>query len=156
MRSISIDFLGNHQEYIEEVADIWTNEWSQDRDFRTPEEKIARFKSRLSTKQPPFILLAFEGDVLVGTAALLLTDLDSRKDIGPWLGGVLVKKKYRGSGVASMLIGSVVEEAKALGFKKLYLHTETAQGLYEKLGWTYLEHTINDHNEESDIYFLDI
>jgi len=156
MPDYKIDYIGNQQQFIEEIALLWAKEWIPEANEADVEKKIFKFKNRVSTEGPPFVLVAYKDNILIGSAGLSDHDLAKRPDLSPWLVGVLVKPEYRKKGIASALVGSVVDKAKELGFKHLYLHTEEAQGLYEKLGWTFMEHTTNDQEQESDIYFLDL
>ena len=48
---------------------------------------------------------------------------------------VFVKEKWRGSGVATLLVDRCEVEAKRISVKTLYLSTEFATKLYAKLGW---------------------
>ena len=64
---------------------------------------------------------------------------------------MFVKKEYRGKGYSKILNDAILKEAKARGFKKLYLKT-TLNNYYEKFGAKYLETLTN--NEK--IYYFDI
>jgi len=88
---------------------------------------------------PPqsFVLLA--GEVPCGTASLMSADLEIRNDIGPWLAGVYVVPEARGQGCAQRLVAAVEEAARQAGFPSLFLYTNDAQALYEKLGWLAVE-----------------
>jgi RimJ/RimL family protein N-acetyltransferase len=151
-----IDYIGNQPQFAEEVARLWAKEWTPEADEAAAEEQIFKIGKRTSTSKPPFVLVAYDCDTLVGSVGMSDHDLGRRPELEPWVIGVLVKPEYRKQGIATVLIQSVLDKAKALGTKRIYLHTEVAQGLYEKLGWTFLEHTINDQELESDIYYLDL
>lgn len=88
---------------------------------------------------PPqsFVLLA--GEVPCGTASLMSADLEIRNDIGPWLAGVYVVPEARGQGCAQRLVATVEDAARAAGAMSLYLYTNDAQRLYERLGWYAIE-----------------
>lgn len=45
----------------------------------------------------------------------------------------------------------LIQKAKAMGYKKLYLMTEHT-GYYEKLGWKFLENAPLGRNESNRIY----
>lgn len=93
---------------------------------------------------PPqsFVLLA--GEVPCGTASLMSADLEIRDDIGPWLAGVYVVPEARGQGCAQRLVMAVEEEARRAGSPELYLYTNDAQALYEKLGWYAVQETVDN------------
>ena len=88
----------------------------------------------------PSVFVAMEGDQPVGTAALLAEDMDSRRELTPWLASVFVLPEWRGQGIASTLIRRVEEEAVACGVRRFYLFTPDQQALYRRLGW-------RDHEE---------
>lgn len=155
MMDYEIDYIGNRQQYINEIALLWAKEWIPEANEADVEKKIFKFKDRVSTDKPPFVLVAHKDNILIGSAGLSEHDLDRRPDLTPWLIGVLVKPEYRKQGIATDLIQSVLKKANNLGYKRIYLHTEEAHGLYEKLGWIFLEHTINDQGLDSDIYFFE-
>ena len=77
----------------------------------------------------------------IGTASLKPNDLEARLDLTPCLGGMFVVPEWRRRGVASLLVRRALEEAKRLGYEKVYLWTDsvTAESLYLKLGWTVIE-----------------
>jgi N-acetylglutamate synthase-like GNAT family acetyltransferase len=76
---------------------------------------------------------------LIGSAALVLEDMRTRKDLSPWLASVFVKPEFRKSGIATVLVSHIEDEATRLGVEKLFLYTEHARGLYLKLGWSDIE-----------------
>ncbi len=149
-----IEYLANNPEFIDIVAHYWQQEWSVDKSEVGFAKRKAGIEQKLNTNWIPLIMIAIEGGVCVGTIALFDHDLKSRADLTPWLGGVFVAPEHRGRGVARELVNTAVSEAKDLGIKTLYLHTEGANGLYEKLGWSFMEDITNDHGESSKIYFL--
>ena len=71
----------------------------------------------------------------MGLVSLVLYDMDTRKDLSPWLAGLYVRPPSRSLGIASALIQALGEKARDLGYEKLFLYTHSASGLYEKLGW---------------------
>ena len=79
--------------------------------------------------------MALEGDELLGSVSLNECDMDTRADLTPWLGGLLVKPEARGRGVATALVRHLEERAGGMGVRRLYLYTNSARGLYQKLGW---------------------
>ncbi|MDO9712064.1 GNAT family N-acetyltransferase [Paracraurococcus lichenis] len=84
---------------------------------------------------PEETFVAFEDDIPVGTASLAHQDLDSRRDLTPWLAGVVVQPPFRGRGHAAALVRQVEGFARAAGIGRLWLYTWSAAGLYARLGW---------------------
>lgn len=97
-----------------------------------------------SERGPPQCLVLLAGEVPCGTASLMAADLEIRNDIGPWLAGLYVVPEARGQGCARRLVEAVEDAARATGAKQLFLYTDDAQPLYEKLGWASFHETV-DH-----------
>lgn len=85
----------------------------------------------------PLGLVAFIDDRPVGTVSLLSTDLEERKDLSPWLAGLLVLPESRGFGVGSALVKELIKINQASQNQNLYLYTEIPS-FYERLGWNTL------------------
>ena len=79
---------------------------------------------------PKETFVLFDGDRPVGTAGLLRSDLESRPDLTPWLGGLFVEPAFRGRGHATALVRQVEEFARAASVPVLWLYTLHAEGLY--------------------------
>ena len=79
----------------------------------------------------------------VGMVSLKFHDMDTRPDLDPWLGGLLVLPEWRNRGVGTMLMHRAAEEARKLNVQSLYLwtHSHSAERLYRKLGWQVVERT---------------
>jgi GNAT superfamily N-acetyltransferase len=151
--NIQIDNLVNQKQFLGKVAEFWCLEWGSDKSEEGIAKKKEKIEQGLRSDGLPVVLVAFEKDRCVGTIAIVEDDLAKRPDLTPWIASVYVDKDFRGHGIARLLIESAVRKAKGLGIKKIYLHTETAHGLYEKMGWKYLCDTTNDKNEATTVYF---
>ena len=79
-------------------------------------------------------LILLDNDELVGFISIFEHDCDERKNLSPWYATMFVKKEYRGKGYSKILNDAILKEAKARGFKKLYLKT-TLNNYYEKFGF---------------------
>lgn len=154
--NIKIDFLADHLNFVDEITSVWQKEWIIDKSEKGFDRLKARILNKLNKDKIPFILVAIDVEDWIGTASLWEHDLDKRPDLTPWIAGVYVTEEYRGKGIATQLISKVLEIAKKLNYKTIYLHTEKAMGLYEKLGWAKLEESINDQGEPTTVYFLDL
>ncbi|WP_068825478.1 GNAT family N-acetyltransferase [Pseudomonas sp. BMS12] len=85
------------------------------------------------------MLIALDGDVLLGSAGLARDDLPQRAELGPWLACVYVRPEARGQGLAERLIEHICATARTRGYPRLYLHTHDRADYYAKRGWTLLE-----------------
>ena len=67
--------------------------------------------------------------------------MDTRPELTPWLGGVVVSSQHSGRGIGTRLIRMVEDEALARGFRQLHLFTFDKAAHYANGGWTELERT---------------
>ena len=86
----------------------------------------------------PCAWVAFADEVAVGTVSLVEHNMDSRRDLAPWLAALFVVPAHRGRGIGTALVRRCEEEAWGLGVDRLYLYTAVAEGFYEQLGWVTL------------------
>ena len=141
---ITIDYLASRPELADELARWSWSEWRSIYEERgqTFEHALKNYRERTNTDCLPLALVAFHGNELIGTVSLKFNDLDTRRDLDPWLGGVFVIPTWRRRGVATLLMQRAVEAAANLNIQRLFLWTSSAEGLYLKLGWTVLERSV--------------
>ncbi|HEY7165495.1 MAG TPA: GNAT family N-acetyltransferase [Candidatus Binatia bacterium] len=144
-----IDYLVNCPELVDELAQLSWEEWQEIYQQRkqTLEDILKNYRGRMNTDRLPLTLFAVRSDPvannreLVGMVSLKFHDMDTRPDLDPWLGGLLVLPKWRNRGMATILMHRAAEEARRLNVPRLYLWTHTAERLYDKLGWQVVERT---------------
>ena len=161
--SIAIDYLANCPELIDELARLSWEEWQEVYQQRkqTLEHSVKNYRDRMNTDRLPLTLVAVQPGLavnwreLVGMVSLKFHDMDTRPDLDPWLGGLLVLPKWRNRGVGTMLMHRATEEAGRLNLRQLYLWTHSAEGLYRKLGWQVVERT-NYVGKEAVVMQIDL
>ena len=136
---MKIDFLGNHPNLLSELAKLQFDEWRHFSPGTTLEDRVLKLQNMTQTNEVPFMVVAVDDDQLIGSAALVLEDMRTRKDLSPWLASVFVKPEFRRNGIATVLVSHIEDEATRRGIEKLFLYTERARGLYLKLGWNDIE-----------------
>jgi N-acetylglutamate synthase-like GNAT family acetyltransferase len=72
---------------------------------------------------------------------LVAHDTDTRMDLSPWLAGVFVASEHRGHGFGVALVRRIIDDATALGVRRLYLYTPSTEQFYSRLGWSLVERT---------------
>ena len=72
----------------------------------------------------------------VGTIAVREESVPSYRHLSPWLAGFLVAPRHRRWGIGSALIAELENEARQLGFERIYTATELA---IENRGWQAIE-----------------
>lgn len=84
----------------------------------------------------PSTFIAIEGDdELIGSAAIVSNDMETRNSLSPWMASVFVKPEKRNQGAGTALVQYVMDSAKRESIKKLYLFTPDQQKFYRRLGW---------------------
>jgi len=131
--------LADRKQFIAELAELHHAEWKHLNPSLTLEGRAEAITEAAGREGIPSIFIAVSGDQLVGSAALVQNDMDTKLDLTPWLAAVYVKEGFRRQGVATGLIARCETEAARSNASAWYLYTEFASGLYEKLGWRHLE-----------------
>jgi predicted N-acetyltransferase YhbS len=140
---IAIDYLANCPELINELARLSFLEWQDIYHQRkqTLKHSVKNYRERMNTDRLPLTLVARQVGELIGMVSLKFHDMDTRPDLDPWLGGLLVLPEWRNRGVGTMLMRRATEETRRLNISRLYLWTHSAERLYHKLGWQVVERT---------------
>jgi GNAT superfamily N-acetyltransferase len=115
-RHLSIELLADHPQHVETLA-----RWHCEEDGRGDDGAWLDFWRRQ--------LRAECGRDRIPIAFVALS---------PWLAGTLVHPGRRGEGIGTALVEHAVSRAAELGVTTLYLYSERARGLYERLGWSHL------------------
>jgi GNAT superfamily N-acetyltransferase len=155
--NIAIDYLANSPELIDEMARLSWKEWQEIYQQReqTLDHSVKNYRDRMNTDRLPLTLVALHRGELVGMVSLKFHDMDTRPDLDPWLGGLLVLPEWRNRGVGTMLMHRATEEARRLNVRRLYLWTHSAEKLYDKLGWQVVERT-NYFGKEAAVMQIDL
>ena len=136
-----IRLLADHLEVIPQVAQWCHAEWSYLHPGRTLADVEAVLRTRTNTDRIPLVLVAFDGDTLIGTVSLKVHDMEIRTDLSPWVASVYVEASRRKCGIGRQLLRAIEEKAWELGYSRLYLFTPKAEGFYAKQGWAVIERT---------------
>jgi GNAT superfamily N-acetyltransferase len=133
--------LRTEPHHILQLADWHHHEWSSLNPGQTVDQRIESMQSYLSDDLIPSTFIA-QGTHLMGSAAIIENDMDTRPELTPWLASVFVAKEFRNYGVGSRLVEHVMEEARKSGIKELYLFTPDRVSFYEKLGLRVLSYEV--------------
>lgn len=140
LAELDLVLLSDRPDAASTVADWYLDEWGKRLPGLTAERIRAKIQGSLNRDRVPLIILAVQGNEVVGAAELKYREMDIYPEKEHWLGGVFVIPRCRGSGVASLLASRVMEIAKSFGIHVLYLQTEhMTGGLYARLGWKPIE-----------------
>lgn len=150
---MQISYLADHPEFISVLAPAIVEYWHFVMPEETIESRVVKLQKHMSRDALPIAWVAHADGQAFGTAALRVHDLEDRRDLTPWLGGVFVRPEYRRQGVASALCRAVEDKAWSLGFDKLYLFTPDQQAMYARRGWQKFERAVVWRGLASDIMF---
>jgi len=131
--------LADKKEFIAELAELHHAEWQHLNPSLTLEGRAEAIAKAAGRGGIPSIFIATSGSQLIGSAALVQNDMDTKLDLSPWLAAVYVKEGFRHQGIATKLIARCEDEAVRSNANVWYLYTEFASKLYENLGWCHLE-----------------
>lgn len=87
----------------------------------------------------PRTWIALSDDRVIGAASLAASDMHTRPDLSPWLVGVYVDRPDRRQGIGTVLVQHVVEQARKMGIRTLWLFTPDQEHFYQGLGWQTVE-----------------
>ena len=140
-----VDYLASHEHLVPQVADLVYRQWADlfKAGGTSNEDLHAVFAARAVTDRLPLTIIALEGEALVGTGSIKLSEPGTKPGLSPWLAGVYVKEEFRRAGVGAMLVRALENKAVELGVESLYLSVGAAPGFYERLGWNALERVIS-------------
>jgi GNAT superfamily N-acetyltransferase len=95
----------------------------------------------------PVGLVAFSQDGVCGVAALKAASIASHAHVSPWAAAGLVHPAMRGQGIGGKLLAALEEQARSLGFSRIYCGTSTAESLLQRCGWRLFERIIHEGHD---------
>jgi len=136
---LEFGYLADHPEFIPTIARWYFQEWGHYRAGDSVERRVERLTIAAGHRQVPTVMVAYEGERVLGSAMLVACDMPTRQELTPWVAGVYVAAAERGKGIGAALVERVRVEARALGYAKLYLFTFSTEKYYERRGWELME-----------------
>jgi GNAT superfamily N-acetyltransferase len=136
-----IEYLPDHPDFAATLAAWHFEQWGRagspgHLEGDSVEQRLRLLREAANRRTIPTVFVALLDSQVVGSATLG-ADLETRKDLTPWLKDVFVTPEFRRRGIASMLVRRAVQEAADIGFREMYLFTTGSwrEGLYAGLGW---------------------
>lgn len=136
-----ISFLADYPDFVLQLAPEISEHWRHVLTDETIEIREEKLRQHMNKIELPLALVVHQDGEVLGTAALRANELEGYEHLSPWLGGVFVRRPYRGRGIASALCSAIEQKAWLLGFAEIYLFTPDQQRLYARLGWSKFEET---------------
>ena len=138
---MKIEYLADHPEALPILARWLHEEWGHLRPGDSLEARQARLQNYANRDRIPLTVVALDEGELLGSASLVVHDMETRMELTPWLAGVFVAQQYRRKGIGGALVRRIMTEAGKLNVPLLYLYTVHSEKFYAGLGWTLLERT---------------
>jgi N-acetylglutamate synthase-like GNAT family acetyltransferase len=138
---MTIEYLADHPGALPTLAQWQHLEWGHLRSDDTVEKRTARLRGSTNRDRIPITVVALDDGEILGSASLILHDMETRMELTPWLASVFVGEPYRRKGVGAELVRRIMVEAEKLDVPLLYLYTVHSERFYAALGWVLLEHT---------------
>ncbi|UTD25862.1 GNAT family N-acetyltransferase [Bradyrhizobium sp. WD16] len=137
--NFSISDLREQPAFFDIVADrIWSAWWRRNGVPR--DDVIERLKENMAGPGLPVALVAHDGPRFIGTASVIVSDLDERPHYTPWVAAVWIEPPLRSRGLGAALVGAAARAAFALGGEMVHLcAAEARRGFYLRLGWELIE-----------------
>lgn len=128
-------------EYINTIAKWHYSEWKDLNPNQSFTQRVSEMQEYLNKSFIPSTYVAIN-EVILGSVAIIRSDMDTKLDFSPWLASVYVRKEARNNGIATKLIEHAINESKKNGITELYLFTPSKEEFYKKLHWEVLSREI--------------
>lgn len=154
-----VDYLANHKNYIDEVAQLKFTQWLHTASNRPYEIWLSEIKESAQTDAPPltFIALCDTGSRhrdLAGFVTLVQMPENVGVENSTWMVTLYVESQYRKKGIGTHLMQRCIKENQRWEHTSLHLWTESKAltSFYAKRGWKVLG-TDQQNGEDVMVYY---
>jgi len=130
----TIKNLKESPDHLTQLAQWHQSEWSHLNPGETLEQRIERMQDYLNINFIPSTFIA-EDNTVLGSAAVIQNDMQTRTELSPWLASVYVSPENRKRGIGTKLVQHIMSCVKNEAYNTLYLFTADRETFYEGLGW---------------------
>lgn len=88
---------------------------------KTLEYRLKEYHEHLGSASIPSTLVAHQDDIPIGCVSLIYDDMETEEKFNPWAASLYVDHKYRGRGIANILIKALEDFARKISISELYL-----------------------------------
>jgi predicted N-acetyltransferase YhbS len=131
--------LADCPEWTRLLATWFYEEWGHRRPGNTVDKVERRVAERMNRDALPITWVALQDGEPVGSASLIVREMETHPQYLHWLAGVYVEQSCRGQGVGSGIVQLAAVEAQRLGIRQLYLYTRSHESFYARMGWRLVE-----------------
>jgi N-acetylglutamate synthase-like GNAT family acetyltransferase len=105
------------------------------------------FNSFANLGSLPIGIVALRDGNVCGVAALKAESIASHRHLGPWAAAGFVEPSSRGQGIGARLLIALGEQARRLGFRRIFCGTSTAESLLQRGGWQLIERIVHEGHD---------
>lgn len=142
--------LRDARHHLETLACWHHEQWSEYNEGESLQQRIERMTDYLGDSYIPSTFIAID-DILLGSAAIVDNDMQTRPELSPWLASVYVNPARRNLGIGSKLVKHVMSTASTNQIDELYLFTPDRTAFYLNLGWEIVD---NEHYRGHDVTIM--
>jgi GNAT superfamily N-acetyltransferase len=147
--------LNRTPEYAPILAHWAYCEWYRER-LMAFDLVLRAYRDRAGNAGIPLSLVAVADTMPVGMVTLKLDDLQSRRDLNPWLSSLYVMPEYRRRGLGASLAETVMADARERGFTEIFLflgqrEQRYLERYYAKRGWAVVDEARDNDGRETRV-----
>ncbi len=87
----------------------------------------------------PLTLVGLDDGQVFGAVTIVEEDdIQDFPEYSPWIAGLIVGERYRGRDLGLVLMDAALAKARLLGYREIYLWTDSRSAWYQAQGWTEL------------------
>lgn len=141
---IRIEPLALHPDQLPLLREWFEAEWPSYYGAGGPGDARRDLKAFSNQGRLPVGVIAFLGDKVCGVAALKAESIASHRHLSPWAAAGLVPSALRGQGIGGQLLSALEQQARMLGFGRIYCGTSTADALLQRCDWQLMESIVHE------------
>ena len=149
---LSVKSIKDNKEFLEEYFYLssleWGNSYKKDNYKSILNKRVSDVLNGINDNII-LVLGLIDDDKLIGFISLF--KYDDNYDYTPWYATMYVKEEYRAKHYSKILNDALIEEARKLGYEKIYLKSELIN-YYEKFGAKYIKNLSN----KEKLFYMDI
>jgi GNAT superfamily N-acetyltransferase len=150
--ALIVTLLADSLAAADAVAEMRWQEWGHPPESEDPAWWLETTIREAGSEELPVTLVAHDltGAVL-GAVGLDTYDLDERRDVSPWVTGMIVRRDRRGEGVGRVLMQHLERWAAEHRIADAWAGTDLALGFYQRCGWTLQESFTTSTGQHMDV-----
>jgi len=119
------------------------------------------YRKRSDMDSYPYTYIAIWGELPVGMVSIKESELARREELSPWLSALYVAPEYRGQGIGSRLIQTVIDDCRKNKMKRIFLFLDSRnlsrlERYYARRGWIYYDDETDSDGNLTKILFYEL